>query len=403
LRKPQPLSASRTGSRSDRLRRSGQSLAEFAIIVPVFLLLVLVATDFGRVYLGWINLQTMARTAANYAANNIDGWEPPFPDIAKQGRYQEIVDNDATFLVGCTLPASVPNPEFPSGYNTGDLVHVSLTCQFGIITPIISQVIGGQIPVTASATMPVKTGVAGGVAGGGGPPTPAPVAEFVGAPQSGFAPLSVDFTDQSTNNPSIWSWNFGDSATSSSQNPSHTYSLAGTYTVRLQVTNAGGSDLEIKTDYITVLDPPSSGPIAEFSANPTSGDDPLTVGFTDLSTGSPTSWQWDFGDGASSTAQNPSHTYTAPGSYDVTLTVSDGTDSNSQTKSGYINVNEPACIVPNFANVRKNDAQGLWDSAGFTTQVQFLPGNGNYRINQQSIPGGQIPLAGCDATITVGP
>jgi PKD repeat protein len=75
-----------------------------------------------------------------------------------------------------------------------------------------------------------------------------------------------------------------------------------------------------------------------FSANPTKGSAPLTVSFTDQSTGSITSWEWDFGDGSSSTAQNPSHTYFDSGTYTVTLTVAGPEGSDFETKSNYIRV-----------------------------------------------------------------
>ncbi len=79
-----------------------------------------------------------------------------------------------------------------------------------------------------------------------------PVANFLGEPTSGTAPLAVTFTDLSTGNPTGWSWDFGDGGTSTAQNPSHTYNAAGTYTVTLTATNAYGSDIETKVDYITV-------------------------------------------------------------------------------------------------------------------------------------------------------
>ncbi|MFH2054851.1 MAG: PKD domain-containing protein, partial [bacterium] len=82
-----------------------------------------------------------------------------------------------------------------------------------------------------------------------------PVANFSGTPTSGSYPLAVAFTDLSTNNPTSWSWTFGDGGTSTAQNPSHTYTAAGTYTVSLTATNAFGSDGETKTGYITVTAP----------------------------------------------------------------------------------------------------------------------------------------------------
>ncbi len=80
-----------------------------------------------------------------------------------------------------------------------------------------------------------------------------PVAEFSGTPTSGYVPLTVQFTDLSTNTPTSWLWDFGDGETSTEENPLHTYATAGTYTVTLTATNAAGSDDEVKVDYITVL------------------------------------------------------------------------------------------------------------------------------------------------------
>ncbi|HEC65063.1 MAG TPA: PKD domain-containing protein [bacterium] len=80
-----------------------------------------------------------------------------------------------------------------------------------------------------------------------------PVADFSGTPTSGYVPLTVQFTDLSTNTPTSWLWDFGDGETSILQNPLHIYNTPGTFTVTLTATNAGGSDDEVKTDYITVL------------------------------------------------------------------------------------------------------------------------------------------------------
>jgi len=91
------------------------------------------------------------------------------------------------------------------------------------------------------------------------PDTSAPVANFVGVPTTGYVPLSVQFTDQSTHSPTSWLWDFGDGTpTSALQNPSHTYANVGIYTVSLTASNAYGSDVEIKADYITATQPPVS-------------------------------------------------------------------------------------------------------------------------------------------------
>ena len=80
----------------------------------------------------------------------------------------------------------------------------------------------------------------------------APVADFTANPTSGKSPLTVNFSDQSTGNVISRSWSFGDGGTSTDQNPSHTYSIPGIYTVSLTVSGPGGSDTETKPDYITV-------------------------------------------------------------------------------------------------------------------------------------------------------
>lgn len=167
----------------------------------------------------------------------------------------------------------------------------------------------------------------------GGTPCDVTVA-FAANTTSGCAPLNVSFTDQSTGPINSWSWNFGDGGTSTSQNPSHSYSAAGSYTVSLTVTSATCNDVETKTSYITV----SATPVAQFVGTPTSGNSPLTVNFTDQSTGGATSWSWNFGDGGTSIAQNPSHQYTAAGTYTVTLTATNACGSDQEVKTNYITV-----------------------------------------------------------------
>ena len=106
-------------------------------------------------------------------------------------------------------------------------------------------------------------------------------AAFMGSPTSGNAPLTVNFTDQTSGAPTGWQWDFGDGNTSNQQNPVHIYQSAGTYTVKLTVTSGAGSATETKNGYITVTGTTGEAPVAAFSANPTSGAAPLTVNFTD--------------------------------------------------------------------------------------------------------------------------
>ncbi|WP_292465926.1 PGF-pre-PGF domain-containing protein [Methanolobus sp.] len=161
-----------------------------------------------------------------------------------------------------------------------------------------------------------------------------PVAAFTANVTSGTVPLTVSFTDQSTYSPTHWAWNFGDGGTSNEQHPTHTYISAGTYNVTLYATNFEGTDIQTKNGYITAI----YAPVANFTASATSGTAPFAVTFTDLSTNSPTAWAWDFGDGATSSAQNPTHTYTSAGNYAVSLNVSNVGGYNLSTQTGYITV-----------------------------------------------------------------
>ena len=164
-----------------------------------------------------------------------------------------------------------------------------------------------------------------------------PEAQFSASPTTGNAPLSVQFTDFSTNAVSF-SWDFGDGAKSTEKNPAHTYAEPGIYTVKMTATAGSGSDTETKTDYITVGTTVASVPVAAFEADVTSGQAPLTVQFTDTSTNSPQSWSWNFGDGTSTLAQNPKHIYSEPGTYTVTLEVTNSDGSDTEIKTGYISI-----------------------------------------------------------------
>jgi PKD repeat protein len=164
-----------------------------------------------------------------------------------------------------------------------------------------------------------------------------PNASFSGTPLSGTVPLVVQFSDTSVGSPSSWSWSFGDGNTSTLKNPSHTYTAAGTYSVSLTADNSYGSDTETKQGYVTATEPEL---IADFTASPLSGTAPLTVTFTDGSTGSPVSWSWDFGDSDSTNAtmQNPVHTYASAGIYTVSLTATNTAGSDTETKTAYVTV-----------------------------------------------------------------
>jgi PKD repeat protein len=178
-----------------------------------------------------------------------------------------------------------------------------------------------------------------------------PLIVITASPTNGAVPLTVSFTstnkDSTGHAVSNWSWNFGDGSTSTAQNPSHTYTNSGTFSVTLLETNHNGASLAGAVTSIT-----ASPLTVEFAANPVSGFVPLTVNFfsanVDSASNAITSWSWNFGDGTTSTNQNPIHTYATNGTFTPVLIA---TDKLGDTVAG----SGPASIVAALGTVNPPD------------------------------------------------
>ncbi len=288
--------------------------------------------------------------------NDISNSEDP-PDPNWNGQvYTLPIANDTVSIKGSDLAKMVAlgakNVTLATVTIRGTAVGVSSI----VVTPDTALGIQNRTGGMYSVTTPPGTVTVG-------TPVAAPTAAFSANVTSGIAPLNVGFTDESIGSGLTWSWTFGDGGTSNLQHPAHTYAAAGTYTVNLTVTNAGGSDDELKTGYITVTAPPivTNPPTAAFSANVTSGVAPLAVKFTDASTGTGiTAWSWTFGDGSKSTEQSPVHTYAAAGTYTVNLTVTNAGGSDDELKTGYITVTAPPIVTnPPTAAFSANVTSGV--------------------------------------------
>ncbi len=147
-------------------------------------------------------------------------------------------------------------------------------------------------------------------------------ANFTANVTSGLEPLPVQFTDTSISVLSTidtWNWSFDDGYVSSLQNPEHTFLTNGSYSVNLTITNTSYSLISTKIMSIEVGDNPL---IVDFIADITSAYRGTCIQFTDLSSGSPSGWNWSFGDGNLSTSQNPLHCYDVVGNFSVALNVS---------------------------------------------------------------------------------
>ncbi|ACL15493.1 PKD domain-containing protein [Methanosphaerula palustris] len=192
---------------------------------------------------------------------------------------------------------------------------------------------------------------------------PQVIAAFTATPMTGPAPLTVSFDSNSSQGYLLsYFWDFGDGTTFTSQNPQHTYTTAGNYTVNLTVSNTlPGPNTSTTSRTITVTAPPLAPPVANFTATPMNGTAPLLVTFTDTSTNTPTTWNWSFGDGNTATLQNPTHTYTTPGAYTVTLTVSNAVGNSTATKTVMVYNNQNTIRVDAGYGANSTDCLGnVW-------------------------------------------
>lgn len=145
---------------------------------------------------------------------------------------------------------------------------------------------------------------------------PEPIASFTYNGANKPAPAEVSFTNNSQN-ATTYLWEFGDGASSTEKNTKHTYTTGGTFTVKLTAYN--GKNLNSTSSNLTILSPVPD-PVANFGFVENGNFAPSSVSFTNTSTNG-TTYNWDFGDGQTSTSQNPNHVFTTGGVFNVTLKV----------------------------------------------------------------------------------
>lgn len=182
----------------------------------------------------------------------------------------------------------------------------------------------------------------------------APAPDFKANLTSGCFPIVVKFQDLSTGGPTAWEWDLGNGTLSTLQNPAATYLEPGLYKITLKATNANGSATIVKDSFISVYQKPQ----AAFQVSSREGCTPAVIQFTDATIPSAgntiTAWKWDFGDGSTSTEQNPQHVYKdpEPGGYTVTLTVTnDKGCTNLHTEPNYIDIVKG--VIPKFSNTKQ--------------------------------------------------
>ena len=196
-----------------------------------------------------------------------------------------------------------------------------------------------------------------------GPKQVSVVSGFTENTTQGMVPFSVRFTDESTGDPTTHHWDFGDGNESYEVNPVYTYQEAGYFSPSLTVNTPYSRDYSVQKNLITA----GAVPMTRFSISPPSGLAPLTSTFTDLSSGYPDTWKWDFGDNSSSNEQNPSHVYLNPGNYTISLTT--GNHFGNNTASDYVHV------ISSTVNVSSYSIPGL---------LEYSPDNGLIDIDAKN-------------------
>ena len=164
----------------------GQSLVETALILPLLVLLLVMAIDFGRVFFGWVALQNAARIGADFAAQTANAWDG-MPDSGQargdRDRYAALINGDIT-AINCDLEGGAPpDPTFEDvdgnldPYDDGDYAIVELHCSFGLITPLAENVLGGPVAMVAHEEFPVNRRIVQGLPPAPPPPPECPVGE----------------------------------------------------------------------------------------------------------------------------------------------------------------------------------------------------------------------------------
>ena len=376
---------------SDKPISRGQAMVEFALVLPILALLLVLTVDLGRVFFGWVGLQNAARIAANAAASNPDAWNPP-GEIGGQNAYRLAVLNDLRAL-NCERPgggawtlAAIPTPTFtsmPTGfsadaYEVGDHAEVTITCDFGLITPLAGALVGQPLTIRATAQFMVRGGEINGIPIGPAPPPTSCVDKVV----PNLVGLSVSAARTAWSNAGF----------TGAFNP------------------ATGSDTDVVSSQTTT---PSSVPndclvatasviVAHGAASTCSGTEIEVPALTGLSlTQARSAW--------TGSGFNPGTFSPATGN-DTNLVTGQTTSPSSvpgecREPDTTVTVTHaapppPQCPMPQLLGKKVNIGQSDFTTAGFTgTYSVTRPPNGNYDITSQSLVGGQ--QYACSSGVTV--
>ncbi|MGI8829256.1 MAG: TadE/TadG family type IV pilus assembly protein [Candidatus Limnocylindria bacterium] len=371
-------------------------MVETAVLLPILLILLLGAIDFGRAFFGYVNLHQAVRVAANFAAMN------PNMTPTERDRYVELVEADA-IPINCELEAPVPNPSYttsagaPTAVPTlGDYATVTLGCDFSPVTPLIELLLGDPVSMSATSTFPVRQGCINCPTPPPATPPPPPVQCFLvpdmvgmsvaGArlawASAGFSP--DNFTLASGDETSTVSGAPPDEGEAISNCDFPTYAL---FSSSVVVTTLAAEECDAgfavvpNTIGASVADARTAWGGEGF--NPllfeADGADPDSIDNARIV--------------VSQTTEPPSD----PGVSCLELAT---TAINVVTGEPWPAPPPTPCEVPSMINHPRAVGESLWVNAGFSV-ANFSPRNGGFTIRSQSLVGGNGAYVTCEASITV--
>jgi PKD repeat protein len=336
-----------------RGRTRGQAMVEFALLVPLFALFIVFAIDFGRAFFSYVQITNAAREAANLGATQLEGPIDDAEILAKAQSETNVQEQGGEGAISvdtvCRNPAGtvIACSAATGGSGAGNTVTVTVSEPFTFITPLVGSIIG-DFTMRTSATATVLGFAASGPGGGGPPGTCSlPVPSFTVIITSGLD-IEVDpaaSTPQTAGDPCnisgyFWYWGNGEDQPGTATATTYTYPSAGTYTIRLEVTNQAGLQSTTRTLTVPETAPPTcDAPNAAFTVNE-GGQGGKTHTYTDTSTVADetacpiTSWLWTFGNGTQSNAPFPTPVvYGNNSSHTTTLTVTNSGGSDTFSSS----------------------------------------------------------------------
>ena len=323
----------RHGASNERTR--GQAMVEFAIVLPIFVLFLVMAIDFGRIYFSYIQINNAAREGAAFAAGQPTDSAGILARAQREANVQS-QNGQTPFALTTTCKnsggATIPCSTATGGAGPGNMVTVAVSERFTFLTPFVNNFFSNNLTMRSSATATVL-----GYAASGGGTNPgacgAPVPSFTVVVVSG---LTVH-VDPTASTPKVapcaisgYNWTWGDTldGVGTAYGDDHTYLSPGTYTITLETTNQAGPATTTRQITVPAGPPPSTcvKPTAQFMFT-RSGSGNKTYTYLDQSTVADpincpiTGWDWSFDDNTSSNAQNPTHVYQAGGNHSATLIV----------------------------------------------------------------------------------